>query len=77
MTVLVCRRVEPELLVPVTWYPIDRGARKLRSSTALIAYQIKRQEIAEAISFAPHYTQGLLGEAEHVTQRVLPVFISL
>jgi len=25
MTVLVCRRVGPELLVPVTWYPIDRG----------------------------------------------------
>jgi hypothetical protein len=25
MTVLVCRRVGPHLLVPVTWYPIDRG----------------------------------------------------
>lgn len=25
MTVLVCRRVGPQALVPVTWYPIDRG----------------------------------------------------
>jgi hypothetical protein len=28
MTVLVCRRVGPELLVPVTWYPIDRGPKE-------------------------------------------------
>ncbi len=28
MAVLVCRRVGPTLLVPLTWYPIDRGPKE-------------------------------------------------